>query len=62
MVDPDDFDTEVQCEEAYGPEDFAETDVDFPDADDGDWMDADALASAGWGVDEDYGGYPGDDW
>jgi len=24
---------------------------------DGDWMDADALASAGWGTDEDYGYY-----
>lgn len=24
---------------------------------DGDWMDGDALASAGWGTDEDYGGY-----
>lgn len=24
--------------------------------------DADALASAGWGTDEDYGGYDGGDW
>jgi hypothetical protein len=29
--------------------------------DDGDWMDGDALASAGWGTDEDYG-YYGDDF
>jgi len=29
---------------------------------DGDWMDGDALASAGWGTDEDYGGYGGEDW
>jgi hypothetical protein len=28
---------------------------------DGDWMDGDALASAGWGTDEDYG-YYGDDF
>jgi hypothetical protein len=26
------------------------------------WMDADALASAGWGTDEDYGFYGGDDY
>ena len=26
------------------------------------WMDADALASAGWGTDEDYGCYGGDEW
>jgi hypothetical protein len=32
------------------------------DEDDGDWMDADALASAGWGTDEDYGYYGGDEW
>lgn len=25
------------------------------------WMDADALASAGFGTDEDYGGYGGDE-
>jgi|SanBayMetagenome_1026888.scaffolds.fasta_scaffold116977_1 hypothetical protein len=28
---------------------------------DGDWMDGDALASAGWGTDEDYGHF-GDDF
>ena len=28
---------------------------------DGDWMDGDALASAGWGTDEDYG-WSGDDY
>lgn len=32
------------------------------EGDDGDWMDADALASAGWGTDEDYGYYGGDEW
>lgn len=26
------------------------------------WADADALASAGWGTDEDYGYYGGDDY
>ncbi len=26
------------------------------------WMDGDALASVGWGTDEDYGYYPEDDW
>lgn len=34
--------------------------INAPDWDDGDglddWADGDALASAGWGVDEDYGG------
>jgi hypothetical protein len=30
--------------------------------DDGDWMDGDALASAGFGTDEDYGYYGGEDW
>lgn len=36
---------------------------DFADSheEDGDWMDGDALASAGWGTDEDYG-YYGDDF
>jgi hypothetical protein len=29
---------------------------------DGDWMDGDALASAGWGTDEDYGGWGDMDW
>jgi 3-methyladenine DNA glycosylase/8-oxoguanine DNA glycosylase len=28
---------------------------------DGDWMDGDALASAGWGTDEDYGYFGGED-
>lgn len=45
---PDDFDSEVQCEEVFTDE--------GADATDGDGTDADALASAGWGVDEDYGG------
>jgi len=44
----DDFDTEIQAEEVYGdePEDQFRNDVE---------ADADALASAGWGSDEDYG-------
>ena len=29
---------------------------------DGNWMDGDALASVGWGTDEDYGYYGGEDW
>ena len=32
-----------------------------PDCDD-QWADANALASAGWGTDEDYGGYDEGDW
>ena len=39
-----------ELEENYGYED-----------DDGDWMDGDALASAGFGTDEDYG-YYGEDY
>jgi len=51
----DDFDTQIQAEEVYpdepwdeddGPEDHFRDDVE---------ADADALASAGWGSDEDYG-------
>lgn len=44
---PDDFDVKVQCEEVFVDE--------GADVTDGNWMDADALASAGWGTDEDYG-------
>lgn len=46
----DDFDTEEQVEEAYGdePEDQFRSDVE---------ADAETLASAGWGTDEDYGYY-----
>jgi len=33
-----------------------EDDEEYSEADDS-WMDADALASAGWGTDEDYGYY-----
>lgn len=53
---PDDFDVKVQCEEVF--------DQDGTEPTDGDWMDADALASAGWGVDEDYGGemFVVDEW
>jgi hypothetical protein len=55
---PDDFDTKIQCEEFY-LEDDLESDPTVFDDDDGDWdgADAEALASAGWGSDEDYGGY-----
>ena len=35
---------------------------DYEYEDDGDWMDADALASAGWGTDEDYGYYGEEDY
>jgi len=57
----DDFETQIQCEEFY--EDLDALDEDYPYEDDeGDQFmhdgeaDADALASAGWGTDEDYGG------
>lgn len=42
-------------------EDFEEQECDEPHEDES-WMDADALASAGFGTDEDYGGYGGDDY
>lgn len=62
MPEFDDFDTQVQIDEItpdeYEMDDFQ--DDDFPEYDD-DFSDADALASAGWGTDEDYGGY-GDDY
>ena len=30
--------------------------------DDDEWSEGNALASAGWGTDEDYGSYGGDNW
>ena len=41
------IDTESDCEAGNGDES---------------WMDGDALASAGFGTDEDYGGYDDGDW
>ena len=60
----DDFDTQVQCEEFYGPEG---DDLEYGDDGepwDGDWEGADAevLASAGMGTDEDYGYYGSEEW
>ena len=50
-IDPMDFMTDEELDEQFDNE---------PDFDD-QWADANALASAGWGTDEDYGG--GDiDW
>ena len=49
----DNFDTEITCEEFYEQDEFDE--YDEPDCDDSD--DGYALASAGFGTDEDYGGY-----
>jgi hypothetical protein len=40
------FDNEPDCEDNW----------------DGAWADANALASAGWGTDEDYGGCDDGDW
>ena len=37
------------------------SDEDNYDCEDDSWSDADSLASAGWGTDEDYGSF-GDDW
>jgi hypothetical protein len=60
QMDPqiDDFDSEVQCEEVYAAEG---DDLEGDDPWDGDWEGADAevLANAGMGTDEDYG-YFGD--
>jgi len=39
----------------------SDEDEDGDNEPDGDWMDGDALASAGWGTDEDYGYYGGDE-
>ena len=35
---------------------------DYEYQEDESWFDGDALASAGFGTDEDYGYYPEDDW
>ena len=60
----DNFDTEITCEEYYGNEESYEQDDDFDEYDDDiDCDDSDdgyALASAGFGTDEDYGGYDSD--
>ena len=45
-VDPMDYMTDEELDEQFDNE---------PDCDDH-WADANALASAGWGTDEDYGG------
>lgn len=50
-----DWEAELDNEVEIMPEDYEYED-------DGDWMDAVALASAGWGTDEDYGYYGGDEW
>jgi hypothetical protein len=50
-VDLDPRDWEEDCEEQ-----------DNEPYEDGSWMDENALASAGFGNDEDYGGYDGDDY
>ena len=59
---PDDGDMEQQAQEdalfpsLITPEPYN----DGEPSDDPVWMDADALASAGWGTDEDYGCFGGD--
>jgi len=52
----------VKSEEEGTWSEFAEEGLREDFEDDGDWMDGDALASAGFGTDEDYGGYGGDEW
>ena len=68
LITQEELDAELDAEmrewvEANAPEilselDFGdkEDDEGYSEADDS-WMDADALASAGWGTDEDYGYY-----
>jgi len=55
MIKPENFDMaeydEPQCEEFYGEEDDETTEMTDVEAD------ADTLASAGFGMDEDYGCY-----
>lgn len=52
----DDFDAEVTAEEFYSDE------VEYEDSYSDVEADADTLASAGWGTDEDYGDFGGDEW
>jgi len=55
----DDFDAEVTAEEFYSDDSILEGFEDsYSDAE----ADADTLASAGWGTDEDYGYFGGDEW
>jgi hypothetical protein len=55
----DDFDADVTAEEFYSDEVEYE---DFEDSYSDVEADADTLASAGWGTDEDYGYFGGDEW
>jgi hypothetical protein len=63
------FDMEIQCEEVYEPtgEDWADYERHCEETEDEPYemsdveADADTLASAGWGTDEDYG-YYGEDY
>jgi len=54
----------ITCEdgEEIDPADDFDYEYEGDPGADGDWMDANALASAGWGTDEDYGYYGGDEW
>ena len=50
---------EADYEDALQAEDY---EYDGEPYEDDVWADADALASIGWGTDEDYGCYGGEDW
>jgi hypothetical protein len=61
----DDFDAEVTAEEFYSDEVEYDDPMSFEDFEDSYSdveADADTLASAGYGTDEDYGYFGGDEW
>ena len=71
IPDPEGFNHESSYELSEDHEDFIDDDYDdrerdrYDDYDYDDSMDGDhesALASCGWGTDEDYGYYGGDEW
>ncbi len=59
--DPREFDDE-DCDDEDLDDDRDVDDFDREPSDEPAWMDAGALASAGMGTDEDYGGFGGDDY
>ena len=57
----DEYEPEPEVQELPDFEDLDERDYE-DSLDDPTWLDGDALASAGFGTDEDYGYFGGDEW
>ena len=63
LITEEELDAEMwEWDEEIDPADDFDYEYEGDPGADGDWMDANALASAGWGTDEDYGYYGQDEW